>query len=51
MNSVQWLALWFCDQQILGSNPVGDYQVYELFIEIALFKRFLTDSDLLVMFV
>ena len=36
---VQWLALWFYDSQIAGSNPVGDGQGYELFGEIAFRNR------------
>ena len=33
---MQWLALWFCDPQVVRSNPVDDAQGYELFREIAL---------------
>ena len=27
---VDWLALWLCDPQFAGSNPVGDVQSYDL---------------------
>ena len=33
---MQWLVCWFCDLQVVGLNPVGDCQGYELFGEIAL---------------
>ena len=33
---MHWLALWFCDPKVDGSNPVVDGQVYELSGEVAL---------------
>ena len=36
---VHWLALWFRNPYVAGSNPAEDGQGYELFGEIALKNR------------
>ena len=36
LSVVHWLALWFRNPLVAGSNPAEDGQAYELFREIAL---------------
>ena len=45
-----WLARWFRNSKVAGSNPAEDDQGYELFGEIALKNRrfFLNSQDGLV---